>query len=124
MRRAVIELEKRFLAPASRRPRCVPRWVCHSPPFSTGALALAGPAKMAPSLTASNTQQMDDFIVRLEKQIWATWLPVVASAALALGFVLGSWFANARQAPCETTNAGPPQEAPTIVAPGEHKTKH
>jgi hypothetical protein len=73
---------------------------------------------------AIRTQQMEDFLVRLEKQIWATWLPVVASAALALGFVLGTWFANARQSPCETTNAGPPQEAPMIGAPGEHKKKH
>jgi hypothetical protein len=58
-------------------------------------------------IMATRSEQMEGFIVRLEKQIWATWLPVVASAALALGFVLGSWFANARQAPCETTNAGP-----------------
>src|SRR5437667_11386196 len=57
---------------------------------------------------ATRAEPMEGFIVRLEKQIWATWLPVVASAALALGFMLGSWFANARQAPCETTNAGPP----------------
>jgi len=34
---------------------------------------------------ATRAQQMDDFLVRLEKQIWAIWLPVVASAALALG---------------------------------------
>jgi hypothetical protein len=58
-------------------------------------------------IMATRAEQMEAFIVRLEKQIWATWLPVVASAALGLGFVLGSWFANARQAPCETTNAGP-----------------
>jgi hypothetical protein len=67
---------------------------------------------------------MEDFLVRLEKQIWATWLPVVASAALALGFVLGNWFANARQTPCETTNAAQSQQAPMVVAPGEHKKKH
>jgi len=73
---------------------------------------------------AARAQQMDDFIVRLEKQIWTTWLPVVASAALALGFVLGTWFANARQAQCETTNAAPLQLAPTAAAPSEHKTKH
>jgi hypothetical protein len=73
---------------------------------------------------ATRAQQMEDFIVRLEKQIWATWLPVVASAALALGFVLGTWFANARQAPCETTNAAQSQQAPVIVVPGEHKSKH
>jgi hypothetical protein len=39
---------------------------------------------------------MDDFLVRLEKQVWAIWLPVVASAALAIGFALGTWFANMR----------------------------
>ena len=33
----------------------------------------------------TRAQQMDDFMVRLEKQVWAIWLPVVASAALALG---------------------------------------
>jgi DNA anti-recombination protein RmuC len=43
---------------------------------------------------ATRAQQMDDFIVSLEKQIWAVWLPVIASAALALGFVLGIWFAG------------------------------
>jgi len=32
---------------------------------------------------------MDDFLARLEKQVWAIWLPVVASAALAIGFALG-----------------------------------
>ena len=40
---------------------------------------------------AIRAQRMEDFLVRLEKQIWGTWLPVVASAALALGFVLGTW---------------------------------
>jgi len=69
-------------------------------------------------------QQMEDFLVRLEKQIWATWLPVVASAALALGFVLGTWLANVRQTPCETTNAAPSRQAPMVAAPSEHKTKH
>jgi hypothetical protein len=34
-------------------------------------------------------QRMEDFLVRLETQIWATWLPVVASAALALGLSWG-----------------------------------
>jgi hypothetical protein len=72
---------------------------------------------------AIRAQRVEDFLVRLEKQIWATWLPVVASAALALGFILGSWFANARQAPCETTNATPLQLAPTGGAPREHKTE-
>jgi hypothetical protein len=73
---------------------------------------------------AIRAQRMEDFLVRLEKQIWATWLPVVASSALALGFVLGTWFANARQAPCESTNAAQSQKAPVIVVPGEHKNKH
>jgi len=73
---------------------------------------------------AIRAQRMEDFLVRLEKQIWATWLPVVASAALALGFVLGTWFANARRTPCETTNAAPWQQTPTVAAPSEHKTKH
>jgi hypothetical protein len=67
------------------------------------------------------TQQMEGFLVRLEKQIWATWLPVVASAALALGFVLSMWFANAGQAPCETINAA---QAPMVMPPSEHKKKH
>ena len=44
----------------------------------------------------TRAQQMDNFFVRLEKQVWAIWLPVVASAALALGFALGTWFANER----------------------------
>ena len=43
---------------------------------------------------AARAQQMEDFIVRLEKQVWAVWLPVIASAALALGFFLGTWFAS------------------------------
>jgi hypothetical protein len=73
---------------------------------------------------ATRAQQMEDLLVRLEEQIWATWLPVVASAPLALGFVLGTWLANARQTPCETTNAGPSQQAPMIVPPSEHKKKH
>jgi hypothetical protein len=73
---------------------------------------------------AIRAQQMEDFLVRLEKQIWATWLPVVASAALALGFVLGTWFTNARQTPCETTSAAQSQQAPLVAAPGEHRKKH
>jgi len=31
---------------------------------------------------------MDDFFVALERQVWAIWLPVVASAALALGRIM------------------------------------
>jgi hypothetical protein len=53
----------------------------------------------------SRAQQMDDFLVKLEKQVWAIWLPVVATAALALGFTLGTWFASERQPAPETTNA-------------------
>jgi len=67
---------------------------------------------------------MEDFLVRLDKQIWAVWVPVVASAALALGFVLGTWLADARQTPCETTNAAPSQQTPMIAAPSERKTRH
>ena len=54
----------------------------------------------------TRAQQMDDFLVRLEKQVWAIWLPVIASAALALGFVLGTWFASVpkvRSAPPDTS---------------------
>ena len=73
---------------------------------------------------AARAQQMDDFLVRLEKQIWAVWVPVVASAALALGFVLGTWLANARQTPCETTNVAPSQLMPMMTAPSDHRKKH
>lgn len=74
-------------------------------------------------------QQMDDFLVRLERQVWTTWLPVVASAALALGFLSGTWFANERQATPETTSATQPQQAlttpsavpPKVPAPGHAK---
>ena len=59
---------------------------------------------------AARAQQMDDFLARLEKQVWAIWLPTVAGAALALGFVLGMWFGNVRQSPPETTNAVQSQE--------------
>ncbi len=68
----------------------------------------------------TRAQQMYDFLVRLEKQVWAIWLPVVASAALALGFALGTWFANERQATPETTSAAQGQQvltAPTDVPP-------
>jgi hypothetical protein len=60
----------------------------------------------------TRAQQMDDFLVRLEKQVWAIWLPVVASAALALGFVLGTWFASERQAPPDTPSAAQSQQKP------------
>ena len=59
---------------------------------------------------ATRAQQMDDFLVRLEKQVWAVWLPVVASAALALGFFLGSWFASERQAAREPPSVAHPQQ--------------
>ena len=53
----------------------------------------------------TRAQQTDDFLARLEKQVWAIWLPIVAGAALALGFVLGTWFGNVRQPPPEATSA-------------------
>jgi hypothetical protein len=58
----------------------------------------------------TRAQQMDDFLVRLEKQVWAVWLPVVASAALALGFALGTWFANVRSGTPETPGAAQSQQ--------------
>ena len=60
----------------------------------------------------TRAQQMDDFLGRLEKQVWAIWLPVVASAALALGFVLGTWFASERQATPDTPSAAQSQQSP------------
>lgn len=73
---------------------------------------------------ATRAQQVDDFLVRLEKQVWALWLPVVASAALAMGFVLGTRFANMQQRTPETSNSAPSQQAPMPVAPSERRTKH
>jgi hypothetical protein len=77
----------------------------------------------------TRAQQMDDFLVRLEKQVWTIWLPVVASAALALGFTLGTWFANERQPAPETTNAAQSQQR--LAAPDDasqaapqQRTKH
>ena len=67
------------------------------------------------SMTA-RAQQIDDLLGRLEKQIWATWLPVVASAALALGFFLGTWFASERQATPATPSAAQSQQG---LAPPE-----
>ncbi len=55
-------------------------------------------------------QQMDDLLGKLEKQVWAIWLPVVASAALALGFALGTWFANVRQGTPEASSAAQSQQ--------------
>jgi hypothetical protein len=60
----------------------------------------------------TRAQQMDNFLVRLEKQVWAIWLPVVASAALALGFALGTWFASERQAAPDTPSAAQSQQKP------------
>jgi len=72
---------------------------------------------------------MDDLLVRLEKQVWAVWLPVVASAALALGFALGTWFANVRQGTPEASSAAQSQQIPMPEAPAEQvapqrSTKH
>ena len=66
------------------------------------------------SMTA-RAQQIDDLLGRLERQVWATWLPVVASAALALGFLLGTWFASERQSTPETPSA--PQVQQGLAAP-------
>jgi hypothetical protein len=71
------------------------------------------------SMTA-RAQQIDNLLGRLEKQVWAIWLPVVASAALALGFALGTWFANERQATPETPDTIQRQQmltAPSGVPP-------
>ena len=62
---------------------------------------------------------MDHFLARLEKQVWAIWLPVVASAALALGFALGVWFANLRQGTPETSSAAQPQQTLVPAAPAQ-----
>ncbi|MGB6405231.1 MAG: recombinase family protein [Candidatus Sulfotelmatobacter sp.] len=77
----------------------------------------------------TRAQQMDDFLVRLEKQVWSIWLPVVASAALALGFALGTWFANVRQGTPETSSATQSQQMPMPEAPAQQvvpqrNTKH
>lgn len=64
---------------------------------------------------ASRAQQIDDLLARLEKQLWAIWFPVVASAALALGFFLGTWFASERQATPETPSV--PQSQQRLAAP-------
>jgi hypothetical protein len=61
------------------------------------------------SMTA-RAQQIDDLLGRLEKQVWAIWLPVVASAALALGFFLGTWFASERLPTPETPSSGQSQQ--------------
>jgi hypothetical protein len=48
-------------------------------------------------------------------QIRAIWPPVIASAALALGFALGTWFANERQVAPKTTSAS--QAKQVLTAP-------
>ena len=58
----------------------------------------------------TRAQQIDGLLGRLERQVWTTWLPVAASAGLALGFVLGTWFANERQATPETPSAAQSQQ--------------
>jgi hypothetical protein len=69
---------------------------------------------------ATRAQQMEDFIVRLEKQIWATWLPAIASAALALGFFLGTWSARVHNIASATQGAGVLQQTPTQAPPQLH----
>jgi hypothetical protein len=68
---------------------------------------------------ATRAQQMDNFLVRLEKQVWAIWLPVVASAALALGFTLGAWFASVRQGTPESSSAAQSQQMSRPEAPAQ-----
>src|ERR1700678_2549381 len=65
----------------------------------------------------TRAQQIDDLLGKLEKQVWAIWLPVVASAALALGFALGTWFANVRQGASEASSAAQSQQMPMPEAP-------
>jgi hypothetical protein len=78
----------------------------------------------------TRAQQMNDFLVRLEKHGWAIWLPVVASAALALRFALGTWFANVRQGMPEPSSAAQSKqmqmpEAPALqVVPQRHAKHH
>ena len=62
---------------------------------------------------ATRAQKIDDLIGRLEKQVWAIWLPVIATAALALGFASGTWFANERQVVPETASAAQPKQVLT-----------
>jgi hypothetical protein len=66
---------------------------------------------------AIRAQGMEDFLVRLEKQIWAAWLPVVASAALPLGFILGTWFASVREVAPTTPGTVTLQKMPIEASP-------
>jgi len=68
---------------------------------------------------ATRVQQIEDLLGRLERQVWATWLPVVASAAFAFGFFLGTWFASKRQSIPEMLSAAQAQQclaAPEVPA--------
>src|SRR6266849_6995502 len=67
----------------------------------------------------TRAQQIDDLLGRLEKQVWTIWLPVIASAALALGFALGTWFANVRQGTPEASSAAQSQQMPMPEAPAQ-----
>lgn len=69
---------------------------------------------------ATRAQQMDDFLAKLEKQVWAVWLPVIASAALALGFFLGTWSAGVPNVASATQGAGALQQMPTQAPPQLH----
>ena len=78
---------------------------------------------------AARAQQIDDLLGRLEKQVWATWLPIVASAALALGFFLGTWVASERKSAPETPGTAQPQQglaAPDVPppAPPQRRARH
>src|SRR5271169_1110488 len=77
----------------------------------------------------TRAQQMDDFLVTLERQVLTIWLPVVATAALALGFALGTWFANVRQETPEASSAAqsppmPMPEAPAQQVVPQRNAKH
>jgi hypothetical protein len=72
----------------------------------------------------TRAQQMDNFLVRLEKQVWGIWLPVIAAAALALGFALGTWFANVRQGTPEASSAAQSQQVLMPEAPAQQVVPH
>ncbi len=71
---------------------------------------------------ATPAQQMEDFVIRLERQVWTTWLPVIASAALALGFALGMWFGSTLKVASATPGAGALQQTLTEAPPQLHVT--
>ena len=79
---------------------------------------------------ATRAQQIDDLLRRLEGQVWAIWLPVVASAALALGFALGIWFAKEREVALETPGIVQTQQqlavpdAPSQTIPQRRSKNH